>query len=98
LIALCGASGIFGQLQTALNEIWDVRPQPGRGIWSFIRARFLSFAMVGGVCFLLLISLTIENVLRVLHAYLQSVLPGGHFLGLAIFYIFDLAVIVFLLL
>ena len=54
--------------------------------------------MVGGVCFLLLISLTIENVLRVLHAYLQSVLPGGHFLGLAIFYIFDLAVIVFLLL
>ena len=96
LIALFGASGVFGQLQSALNGIWDVKPKPGRGILSFIRARFLSFAMVGGACFLLLISLIIENVLKVLHAYLQSVLPGGHYLGLAIFYIFDLAVIVFL--
>jgi membrane protein len=51
LIALFGASGIFGQLQDALNTIWDVKPRPNQGFWGFIRARFLSFAMVGGVCF-----------------------------------------------
>jgi virulence factor BrkB len=53
IVALFGASGVFGQLQEALNAIWGVKPKPGSGIWSFLRARFLSFAMVGGVCFLL---------------------------------------------
>jgi hypothetical protein len=72
LIALFGASGVFGQLQDALNTIWAVKPKPGQGIWGFIRARFLSFAMVGGVCFLLLVSLTLENLLRGLHSYLQK--------------------------
>jgi hypothetical protein len=42
-------SGVFGQLQDALNTIWGVKPKPGGGVWSFVRARFLSFAMVGGV-------------------------------------------------
>ena len=96
LIALFGASGIFGQLQDALNTIWAVKPKPGQGIWGFIRARFLSFAMVGGVCFLLLVSLTVEGLLKGLHSYLQSVFPGGHYLGLAIFYVFDLGIIVLL--
>jgi membrane protein len=96
LIALFGASGIFGQLQDALNTVWSVKPKPGQGIWGFIRARFLSFAMVGGVCFLLLVSLTVENLLRGLHNHLQSIVPGGHYLGLAVFYIFDLAIIVLL--
>jgi membrane protein len=96
LIALFGASGIFGQLQDALNTIWAVKPKPGQGIWGFIRARFLSFAMVGGVCFLLLVSLTVEGLLKGLHSYLQSIFPGGHYLGLAIFYVFDLGIIVLL--
>ena len=96
LIALFGASGIFGQLQDALNAIWDVKPKPKAGAWAFIRSRFLSFAMVGGVCFLLLISLTLEGVLKNLHAFLQGVMPGGHYVGLGVFYLFDLAIIVFL--
>jgi membrane protein len=94
IIALLGASGVFGQLQDALNTIWGVKPKPGGGIWGFLRARFLSFAMVGGVCFLLLVSL--ESVLRGLNTYLESMLLGGHFLALAIFFIFDLAVIILL--
>jgi membrane protein len=94
IVALFGASGIFGQLQDALNTIWDVKLKPNQGIWGFLRARFLSFAMVGGVCFLLLVSLTIENVLRGLHNFLQAIVPGGHYMGLAVFYLFDLAIIV----
>ena len=60
VVALFGASGVFGQLQDALNTIWGVKPKPGGGLLGFIRTRFLSFAMVGGVCFLLLVSLTVE--------------------------------------
>jgi membrane protein len=95
-IALFSASGIFGQLQEALNTIWSVKEKPGQGIWGFIRARFLSFSMVGGVCFLLLVSLTVENLLKALHGYLQSIVPGGHYLALVIFYVFDLGIIILL--
>ncbi len=96
IVALFGASGVFGQLQDALNTIWGVKAKPGGGIWGFLRARFLSFAMVGGVCFLLLVSLTVESVLRGLNTYLENMLAGGHFLALAVFFIFDLAVIILL--
>jgi membrane protein len=96
IIALFGASGIFGQLQDALNTIWSVKPKPGQGIWSFIRARFLSFGMVAGVCFLLLVSLTVEAALKALHRYLEAIMPGGHFVGLALFYLCDFAIIVLL--
>lgn len=58
-----GAAGLFGQLQGALNTIWKVQPKPGRGIVGFIRDRFLSFSMVLGTAFLLLMSLVISAIL-----------------------------------
>jgi membrane protein len=96
MVGLFGASGVFGQLQDALNTIWGVKAKPGAGLWSFLRARFLSFAMVAGVCFLLLVSLTIESVLRGLSAYLQNLLPGGHVLAFLLFLIFDIGVVIVL--
>jgi membrane protein len=96
IIALFGASGVFGQLQNALNTIWGVKPKPGRGLWGFVRTRFLSFGMVGGVCFLLLVSLTVESLLKGFNGYLKSALPGGDVVALAVFFAFDLAVIILL--
>ena len=96
VLALFGASGVFGQLQDALNTIWGVRPKPGGGIMGFIRTRFLSFAMVGGVCFLLLVSLTVETLLRGLRQYLQNMMPGGDIVALTLFLLFDMAVVVLL--
>ena len=96
LLALFGASGVFGQLQGALNIIWGVRAKPGAGIWGFLRSRFLSFAMVGGVCFLLLVSLTLESVLKGFSHYIQGVLPGGIVIAIAVYWIFDLAVVILL--
>src|SRR5438034_11554689 len=78
-LALFGASGVFGQLQDALNTIWGVKAKPGGGVWGFLRARFLSFAMVGGICFLLLVSLTLESVLKGFSHYVQATLPGASF-------------------
>ena len=46
-LALFGASGVFGQLQDALNTVWGVKAKPGLGLRGFLRSRFLSFAMVG---------------------------------------------------
>jgi len=95
-LALFGASGVFGQLQDALNTIWGVKAKPGGGIWGFLRSRFLSFAMVGGICFLLLVSLTLESVLKGFSHYVQSMLPGGIIIAMTVYLVFDFAVIVLL--
>ncbi len=58
---LVAAGGLFGQLQDALNTIWEVQPKPGRGIWGMIKDRFFSFAMVLGTGFLLLVSLLVST-------------------------------------
>jgi membrane protein len=96
IVGVFGASGVFGQLQEALNTIWGVKPKPGGGLLGFIRARFLSFAMVGGVCFLLLVSLTLETILRGLNDYLKAMMPGGAFVAMALFILFDLLIIILL--
>ncbi|MFL6531257.1 MAG: YihY/virulence factor BrkB family protein [Chthoniobacterales bacterium] len=95
-LALFGASGVFGQLQDALNTIWGVKAKPGRAIWEFIRVRFLSFAMVAGVCFLLLVSLAIEALLKGFSHYIQHALPGGLAIAITVYLIFDLAVVILL--
>jgi membrane protein len=95
-LALFGASGVFGQLQDALNTIWDVKAKPSHGVWEFLRNRFVSFAMVAGVCFLLLVSLTLESLLKGFSHYVQSVLPGGVAVAVSVYIIFDFSVIVLL--
>ena len=92
-IALFGASGVFGQLQNALNIIWGVKSKPGRGIWGFVRSRFLSFALIAGVAFLLLISLIIEAVIKAFSHYLQAVLPGALTFIVPIYLIFDFVIV-----
>lgn len=95
-LALFGASGVFGQLQDSLNTIWGVKAKPGLGIWGFLRARFVSFAMVGGVCFLLLVSLVIEALLKGFSHYVQAALPGGLAIAIIVYLLFDFAIVVLL--
>jgi len=59
-----GASGVFGELQDSLNEIWKVRKKPGLGIRGFLRSRVLSFTFVVGSGFLLLVSLLVSAFLE----------------------------------
>ncbi len=73
---LLGAAGLFGQLQDALNTIWEVTPKPGRGFMSMVRDRFLSFTLVLGTGFLLLVSLIVSAGLRAFSGYLGSLAPN----------------------
>lgn len=73
---LLGASGVFGQLQDSMNTIWKVAPPTGVSIWSMVRARFLSFAMVLGTGFLLLVSLILSALVAGVGRYFGSLFPG----------------------
>src|SRR6516164_5259694 len=53
VILIAGASSVFGELQSALNKIWDVQPAGDAGLLSLIKSRLVSFALVLGFGFLL---------------------------------------------
>lgn len=75
-ILFLGASGVFGQLQDALNTIWGVKPKPGQGMMSFLQSRLLSFAMVVVIGFLLLVSLILSAVLSLIGTWFGHLLPN----------------------
>lgn len=73
---LLGSTGVFMELQAALNRIWEVEPKPGAGIWGFVRQRLLSFAMVLSVGFLLLVSLILTAAISGFGKYMAGVMPS----------------------
>ncbi len=81
---LLSASAVFGQLQVALNAVWEVKPRPGHVIRDFLRKRLLSFGLVLAVGFVLLVSLVLSAALAALGGYLQRrlAIPSGLLSGL----------------
>jgi membrane protein len=75
IILVFGATGLFAELQDSLNTIWKVKPKPGRAVKTIIRQRFLSFTLVFGIGFLLLVSLVISTTLSLAIGYFQNILP-----------------------
>ena len=62
-----GATSVFAELQDALDRIWRVpRRQRSAGLWGLLRARALSFGMILGIGFLLVVSLAFSAGLRAL--------------------------------
>ena len=76
VVLLFGASGVFLQLQETMNIIWKAKPPKINGILNWIRLRFLSFAMVVAIGFLLLVSLLITAAISAAGKYLQGGIPG----------------------
>jgi len=70
-----GASGVFGQLQSSLNHIWEVGPSGKRGFRGHLKKRAATFGMILGIGFLLLVSLVLSAALSGLHGVLTRHLP-----------------------
>ena len=70
-----GATGAFLELQTALNAIWRVKPKRDAGIKEMLLQRLLSFGLVVGVGFVLLVSLLVSAALSALNRYVGMILP-----------------------
>jgi membrane protein len=88
-----GASGVFGELQSSLNTIWEVAQKPGRGVMGLLRDRFLSFTMVLGVAFLLLVSLILSSLLSAVGSSMEAAFPGGAALWQVVNFFFSLSMV-----
>jgi membrane protein len=75
---LLGATGVFGQLQAALNKAWGVAPDPTKGgIKNMLLKRMFGAGMVLGLAFILLVSLVVSAVLSAFGDRLGRFLPAG---------------------
>jgi membrane protein len=84
IIVLLGATGVFVELQKALNIIWEVKAKPRRPLFTVIRTRLFSFGLILSVGFLLLISLTITTIIAVMSDWVMNHWPN---IVLIIFYV-----------
>lgn len=69
---LIGASSVFGELRSALNKIWEVKPPKRSGIVSFAKSRLFSFAMVLALGFLLVVSLIVSTALSAFTGFFSA--------------------------
>jgi membrane protein len=60
VLLLVGATTVFGELQDALDRIWRAPKRNQSGLWNLLRARLLSFGMIMGIGFLLMVSLVVS--------------------------------------
>ena len=95
-ILIVGATGLFAQLQNALNKVWNVKPKPSAGILHMITVRLLSLGMVLVIGFLLLVSLLLSAALSVISGYFQGLLPGGDTIWQVINFLLSIFVITLL--
>jgi len=93
---LLGGLGAFGQLQDALNTIWEVTPKPGRGWKGIFQDRLASSGLVLGIGFLLLVSLVISAGLSALGNFVTSTLGELTLIAQALNILISFLVITFL--
>ncbi len=91
-----GAAGVFGQLKGTLNQIWgvEVKGEPGlKGILENIKSQFLSFTMVLGVGFLLLVSLVLSAGLSAASQFIGGIVPMSAGIGELLNFVLSFVVI-----
>jgi membrane protein len=81
VLLLVGATTVFGELQSALDRIWHVpeKDKPS-GIWAQVRSRFLSFGLILGLAFLMMVTLTISAGVAAVGSWAGSLLPAWEIL------------------
>lgn len=78
VVLLVGATTVFAELQSALDRIWHVpeREKP-QGLWAILRARLLSFGLILGLAFMLMVSLVAGAVTAAMGTWLGVLMPGS---------------------
>jgi membrane protein len=95
---LIGATSVFAELQNSLNRIWRTpKPEGNQGMWRAVQNRLLSFGLVLGVGFLLLVSLIVSAALESVGSWLGTIVADWHDLvvGLDIALGFAIATVLF---
>src|SRR5438270_10167008 len=75
VILIIGATGVFTEMQGSINFIWSVKAKPKKGWLKYLGNRLLSFSLVVGLGFVLLVSLIVNALLTILSDRLMRLFP-----------------------
>jgi len=89
IILLIGATAIFGEIQDSINIIWGIKPKPKKGWVKMLKNRFLSFSLIIGLGFLLLVSLMVNTLIDGFNSQLQAWFPE---VSAVLFYVINIMV------
>ena len=93
VVLLIGATTVFGELQDALDRIWrSPAKAKGAGLWGLLRTRFLSFGMILGIAFLLMVSLVVGTAVSALGKWWSPIFGGWEVLAQVVTFVFGLGV------
>ena len=67
-----GVTGVFIEIQDSINTIWSIRAKPKRSWVRFIMTRLVSFSMVIGIGFLLMVSLVLSAMLSMMNDWINA--------------------------
>lgn len=77
VVLMVGATTVFAELQSALDRIWHVpEKEKPSGLWAVLRARVLSFGLILGLAFLLMVSLSVSAGISAFGSFASGLLPG----------------------
>jgi membrane protein len=91
ILLLVGATTVFGELQDAFDRIWRAPAKEEAGWWKVLRGRLLSFGIILGIGFLLIVSLVFSAALAALGKWWGPYFPGLEALATAINFVFSFA-------
>jgi membrane protein len=94
IILFIGATGVFTEMQDSINYIWSVKAKPKKGWLKYLTNRLLSFSLIVGISFILLVSLLVNAILNLLSDKLIRLLPSY---TVEIFHIVNSVIIIFVI-
>ncbi len=95
VVLLFSAAGVFNALRDSLNMIWETKPA-STGFWTTVRREFLSFGMVLGIGFLLMVSLVLSAAIAAVGKFIGGLLPVPEAVLHAANFVVTFAVVTFL--
>ena len=98
IVLIFGATGIFTEIQSSINYIWSIKTKPKRSWLKYITDRLLSFSLIIGIGFLMLVTLFVNVIVDLLTTRLQNFLGNADIIlikGINIVLLFVIVIFLF---
>ena len=94
VLLIVGATGVFTEIQDSINYIWSVKAKPQKGWKKYLINRAISFSLVVGIAFVLLVSLVVNAIMDLMNDRLMRFFPDY---SIYLFYVLNLLILLFVI-
>lgn len=93
VILLIGATGVFTEIQSSINYMWNIKAKPEKGLLKLVINRIVSFSLIVSIGFILLVSLLLSAILDLLYDKIALLFNSSNHFPLEFIYVINLLVL-----